>query len=102
MDPQAAGRELQVADVLTGHFQKEGDQLRVTLEVIDTDSNRLLWRDSSSAAAANLIGLREQISTRLRQGLFPAARRPGERRGRSRDASRKTPKRTTSICAASP
>ena len=50
MDPQAAGRELQVADVLTGHFQKEGDQLRVTLEVIDTASNRLLWRDTSSAA----------------------------------------------------
>ncbi len=36
VDPQTAGRELQVADVLTGHFQKEGDQLRVTLEVIDT------------------------------------------------------------------
>jgi TolB-like protein/tRNA A-37 threonylcarbamoyl transferase component Bud32 len=71
VDPQAAGRELQVADVLTGHFQKEGDQLRVTLEVIDTASNRLLWRDTSSAAASNLIALREQISTRMRQGLFP-------------------------------
>ena len=66
-----AGRELQVADVLTGHFQKEGDQLRVTLEVIDTESNRLLWRDASSARANDLIGLREQIAARLRQGLFP-------------------------------
>jgi serine/threonine protein kinase/tetratricopeptide (TPR) repeat protein len=71
VDPQAAGRELRVADVLTGHFQKQGDQLRVTLEVVDTESNRLLWRDSSSAAATDLIGLREQLSTRLRQGLFP-------------------------------
>jgi TolB-like protein/predicted Ser/Thr protein kinase len=71
VDPQAAGRELQVADILTGHFQKEGDQLRVTLEVIDTASNRLLWRDTSSAAPGDLIGLREQIATRLRQGLFP-------------------------------
>ncbi|MEP6995254.1 MAG: hypothetical protein ABI968_12080, partial [Acidobacteriota bacterium] len=70
-DPQAAGRELRVADVLTGHFQREGDQLRVTLEVVDTDSNRLLWRDTSSAAANDVIGLRDQISTRLRQGLFP-------------------------------
>jgi TolB-like protein/tRNA A-37 threonylcarbamoyl transferase component Bud32 len=71
VDPQIAGRELKVTDVLTGHFQKEGDQLRVTLEVIDTESNRLLWRDTSSAAANNLIGLREQIAGRLRQGLFP-------------------------------
>jgi Flp pilus assembly protein TadD len=57
--------------VLTGHFQKEGDQLRVTLEVVDTDSNRLLWRGSTSAAATDLIALREGISGRLRQGLFP-------------------------------
>ncbi|HEY4230052.1 MAG TPA: serine/threonine-protein kinase [Thermoanaerobaculia bacterium] len=71
VDPQAAGKELRVADVLTGHFQKEGDQLRVTLEVVDTDSNRLLWRDASTAGAGDLIGLREQISGRLRQGLFP-------------------------------
>lgn len=71
IDPQAAGRELKVADVLTGHFQKEGDQLRVTLEVIDTESNRLLWRDSSSAPANDAIGLRQQIGQRLRQGLFP-------------------------------
>jgi len=71
VDPQTAGRELKVAGVLTGHYQKEGDQLRVTLEMIDTESNRLLWRDTSSAAAGDLIGLRDQISTRLRQGLFP-------------------------------
>ena len=71
VDPQAAGRELRVADVLTGHFQKEGEQLRVTLEVVDTESNRLLWRDATSAPAADLIALREGISGRLRQGLFP-------------------------------
>jgi TolB-like protein/tRNA A-37 threonylcarbamoyl transferase component Bud32 len=71
VDPQAAGRELRVADVLMGHFQKEGDQIRVTLEVVDTESNRLLWRDTSSAAANDLIALRDQIGSRLRQGLFP-------------------------------
>ncbi len=71
VDPQAAGRELRVADVLTGHFQKEGEQLRVTLEVVDTESNRLLWRDTTSAAAGDLIAMREGISARLRQGLFP-------------------------------
>jgi len=71
VDPQAAGRELHVADVLAGHFLKEGDELQVTLEVVDTESNRLLWRDTSNAAASDLIGLKEQLSQRLRQGLFP-------------------------------
>ncbi len=71
VDPQGAGRELHVADVLTGHFRKESDQLRVTLEVVDTKNNRLLWRASTSAAANDLIGLRDGISRSLRQGLFP-------------------------------
>ena len=71
VDPQTAGRELRVADVLTGHFQKENDQLRVTMEVVDIENNRLLWRDTTTAPAADLIGLRDQISGRLRQGLFP-------------------------------
>ena len=71
VDPQAAGKELRVADVLTGHFQKEGDQLRVTLEVVDTESNRLLWRNTTSAAAGDLISLRNQISSQMREGLFP-------------------------------
>ena len=39
--------------------------------MIDTESNRLLWRDTSSAAATDPIGLRQQISRRLRDGLFP-------------------------------
>jgi serine/threonine protein kinase/tetratricopeptide (TPR) repeat protein len=71
VDPQAAGRELQVAEVLAGHVLKEGEHIQVTLEVVDTESNRVLWRDTSSAAASDLIGLREQISRDLRSGLFP-------------------------------
>jgi TolB-like protein/Flp pilus assembly protein TadD len=71
VDPQAAGRELSVANVFSGHFLREGDQLQVTLEVIDTESNRVLWRDTLGAKAGDLIGLREQITARLRQGLFP-------------------------------
>ncbi len=70
-DPQAAGRELQVADVLTGHFRKEGDLLRLTLEVVDADSNRVIWHDTMSVPATDAIALREQVASRLRDGLFP-------------------------------
>jgi len=78
VDLQSAGRELQVADVLSGHFLKEGNRLQVTLEVVDTETNRLLWRDTSTGAADDLIGLREQISQRLRRGLFPLLGAKGE------------------------
>jgi len=71
VDPQAAGKELAVAQVFSGHFMREGDRLQVTLEITDTESNRLVWRDTLGAAASDLIGLRGQITAHLRQGLFP-------------------------------
>ena len=71
MDPQTAGKELSVSNVFSGHFLREGDRLQVTLEVIDTDSNRVLWRDTLAAPSADSLALREQITSRLRQGLFP-------------------------------
>src|SRR6266540_27272 len=71
VDPQTAGKDLAVSQVFSGHFLREGDRLQVTLEVIDTESNRLLWRDTLGAAASDLIGLRGEITAHLRQGLFP-------------------------------
>ena len=70
-DPQAAGRELRVAKLVTGHFLREGDRLRITVEAIDVDSARVLWRDVVSAQANNLIGMQEQIATRVQQRLLP-------------------------------
>jgi eukaryotic-like serine/threonine-protein kinase len=71
VDPQTAGKQLQVARVLAGHFLREKDRLEVTVEVVDTDANRLVWRDSSSVPAEDFIALREQISSRLRGSLLP-------------------------------
>jgi TolB-like protein/Tfp pilus assembly protein PilF len=70
-DPQAAGKELAVQEVFSGHFLREGDRMQVTLEVTDIDANRVIWRDTLGGAASDLIGLRGQIMARLRQGLFP-------------------------------
>ncbi len=70
-DPQAAGRELKVANVVTGQFSQEGENLRVSLEVIDVEGNRLIWRDAVSVPAKDMIAVREQVTARVRQGLLP-------------------------------
>jgi len=70
-DPQAAGRELRVSKLVTGHFLREGDRLRITVEAIDVESARVLWRDVVSAQSNNLIGMQEQIATRVQQRLLP-------------------------------
>ena len=72
VDPQRAGRELHVANVLTGHFLKQGDRLLITLEAIQVDGNRLLWQTNLTAPAQDLIAMQAQMAAQMRQGLLPA------------------------------
>ncbi len=71
-DLQEAGRAMHVADVVTGHYLKEGSQLQITLEAIDVENNRTLWRDTMTVAAPDMIAMRGQITAKVRQGLVPA------------------------------
>ena len=71
-DLQEAGHAMHVTDVVTGHYLKEGSQLQITLEAIDVENNRTLWRDTMTVAAPDLIAMRGQITSRVRQGLVPA------------------------------
>src|SRR5438552_4069598 len=71
-DVQQAGRDMGVTSIVTGHFLKEGEQLEITLEAVDIATNRSVWRDTINAAASDRIAMREQITSRVRQGLVPA------------------------------
>jgi serine/threonine protein kinase/tetratricopeptide (TPR) repeat protein len=71
LDVQKAGREMQVTDVVTGHYLKEGNQLQVTLEAVNVADNRIIWRDTLTAATPDMIAMREQITAKVRQGLLP-------------------------------
>jgi eukaryotic-like serine/threonine-protein kinase len=72
LDLQEAGHAMHVTDVVTGHFLKEGSQLQITLEAIDIEANRTLWRDTMTVAAPDMIALRGEITSKVRQGLVPA------------------------------
>jgi serine/threonine protein kinase/tetratricopeptide (TPR) repeat protein len=73
-DFQKAGREMRVSSIVTGHFLKAGDQLQVTLEAIEVDTNQAVWRDTLSVAGQNMIAMREQVLSRISTGLVPALR----------------------------
>ena len=72
LDLQQAGHEMHVTDIVTGHFMKEGSQLQITLEAVDVENNRTLWRDTMTVAAPDMIAMRGQITEKVRQGLVPA------------------------------
>jgi TolB-like protein/predicted Ser/Thr protein kinase/cytochrome c-type biogenesis protein CcmH/NrfG len=72
VDLQEAGHAMHVTDVVTGHFLKEGTQLQITLEAIDVENNRTVWRDTMTVAAPDMIAMRGEITAKVRQGLAPA------------------------------
>jgi tetratricopeptide (TPR) repeat protein len=61
-----------VANVLTGHFLKQGNRLLITLEAIQVEGNKLLWQTNVTAPAQDLIALQAQMAAQMRQGLLPA------------------------------
>lgn len=72
VSPQEAGRQLRAGSVVTGHFLVHQSELRVTVEAVEIDGNRLLWRDTIAARTADSIALRDRLTSRIRGGLLPA------------------------------
>jgi eukaryotic-like serine/threonine-protein kinase len=72
VDPQKAGHEVHVANIITGHFLKQGDHLLVTLEAIQVEGNKLLWQTNITAPSEDMIALQAQVAAQMRQGLLPA------------------------------
>ena len=99
VDLQQAGREMRVTDVVAGHYIKEGDQLEITLEAVDVENNRTLWRNTLHVPAADMISTRSQITAQVRDGLIPAL--GGAPTPRRSPRGRTTKRLTTSICAVS-
>jgi TolB-like protein/Tfp pilus assembly protein PilF len=71
-DPQQAGRELHVSDVVTGHFMRQGNKILVTLQVVDVATNSVIWQSLPiSAPSQDFIALQEALSKQVRMGLLP-------------------------------
>ena len=88
VSPQQVGRELRAGRVVTGHFSTQKSELHVTVEAVDVDDDRLLWRDTIAAPAGDSIVLRDRLTALIRGGLLPAlgAATPTATRARPRNA----------------
>jgi non-specific serine/threonine protein kinase len=72
LSPQQAGQQLRVEEIVTGHFSTHQSELRVTVEAVAVDGNRLLWRDSIAAPTDDPLAIRDQLTSLIQNGLLPA------------------------------
>lgn len=71
-DPQSVGRAVSAERVITGQFVVEDGELRLTLEAVHVDDNRVLFREGLSVPTHDIQALRVRLSSLIQQDLVPA------------------------------
>lgn len=69
IDPQRVGAELQVDTLLTGSYVKDGDELRISAQLVDIKSDRVVWRDSMDLEYNKLLTVQDRVSQEIVNGL---------------------------------
>ena len=72
-NPQTVGRELNVEAILNGRIAQLDDQLTLTLELVDAQTENIIWSEQYNRKQADLVSLQSEIarnvSTKLRRKL---------------------------------
>jgi len=75
-NPQTIGKELNVQAILNGRIAQRGDQLTLTLELVDAQTENVIWSEQYNRQQADLVSLQSEIarnvSTKLRSKLSGA------------------------------
>lgn len=69
IDPKNVARELNVNTLLTGGFVKEGDDLRITAQLVDVTTNEILWRGEMDLKYENLLSVQDRVAQQIIDGL---------------------------------
>ena len=65
VDPPAVGRQLGVDAVLAGTLERQDARLRITAQLVDVASGRQIWTNTYDRAAADLLGVQDEIASAI-------------------------------------
>jgi serine/threonine-protein kinase len=75
-DAKTIGKELNVQAVLNGHVMQRGDQLTLSLELVNTQTENVIWSEQYIRKMSELVSLQSEIardvSTKLKSRLTGA------------------------------
>jgi TolB-like protein len=69
VDAKQVGRELGVRYVMEGSVRRSGDQIRVNIQLVDSETGAHLWADRFDTDRANLAKAQDAITSRLARTL---------------------------------
>lgn len=69
IDPKKVAADLNVDTLLTGSYIKEGDDLRITTQLIDVKPDKILWREAIDVKYDNLLTVQDRVTQQIINGL---------------------------------
>lgn len=69
IDPEKVAAELKVDDLLTGSYVKEGNDLRITTQLINAKEDNVIWNDTIDVKYENLLSVQDRVAQEILRGL---------------------------------
>ena len=69
IDPRQGADELDVDTLLTGNYLKDGEDLRITAQLINIGTSEILWRDTIDAKYERLLTVQDRVAQQIIKGL---------------------------------
>lgn len=69
IDIRKVAADLNVETLLTGNFIREGDDLRITSQLIDVKGDKILWRDTFDLKFDKLLTVQDKVAHQIITGL---------------------------------
>ena len=71
LDVPTVGKELNVQAILNGRVVQRGDQLALSLELVDVKRNRVIWTEQYQRRQADVVSLQSEIAKDVSAKLSP-------------------------------
>ena len=69
IDPKKVASDLKVDTLLTGSFIKDGDDLRITTQLVDVKPDKIIWQDSIDLKYDKLLTVQDHVAQQIIRGL---------------------------------
>ena len=65
VDPRSAGHDLDADLILSGNYLKDGDRLRIDIQLTDVAQNRVLWENTLDTRYEDLFAVQDRVAQQI-------------------------------------
>ena len=84
VDVRQVGKELGVRYIVEGSVRRVGERVRITAQLVETDSGNHIWSNKIDGAVTELFDLQDRMAAEVASAIQPSIRRAEVERARSK------------------